>query len=111
PMPRGILATVTALPARDGLTTEGVRDVLHAAYDDEKFVHVLDEGAWPHTAATVGSNSCHVQATLDKDAGRIIVAAAIDNLGKGAAGQVVQCANIMLGMPETAGLSVNGVAP
>ena len=68
-------------------------------------------GAWPHTAATAGSNSCPLQATLDVDSGRIVVVSALDNLGKGAAGQAVQCANIMLGLPETAGLSVYGVAP
>jgi N-acetyl-gamma-glutamyl-phosphate reductase len=74
-------------------------------------VHVLPEGAWPHTAATLGSNSCHLQATVDVDSGRLIVVSAIDNLGKGAAGQAVQCANLMLGLPETTGLSVYGIAP
>lgn len=107
PMPRGILATVTALP------TGGAdpREVLAAAYADAAFVHVLPEGAWPHTAATLGSNSCHLQACVDVDSGRLIVVSAIDNLGKGAAGQAVQCANLMLGLPETAGLSVYGVSP
>jgi N-acetyl-gamma-glutamyl-phosphate reductase len=107
PMPRGILSTVTARP----LGGPEPRDVLLAAYADEPFVHVLPEGTWPHTAATAGSNSCHLQATYDIDSGRIIVVSAIDNLGKGAAGQAVQCANLMLGLPETAGLSVFGVAP
>jgi N-acetyl-gamma-glutamyl-phosphate reductase len=107
PMPRGILATVTARPLGDA----DPRAVLRAAYADEPFVHVLPEGAWPHTAATAGSNSCHLQATLDIDSGRIVVVSALDNLGKGAAGQAVQCANLMLGLPETAGLSVFGVAP
>jgi N-acetyl-gamma-glutamyl-phosphate reductase len=107
PMPRGILATVTARFARDG----DPREVLQRAYADEPFVHVLPEGVWPHTAATSGSNSCHLQATVDIDSGRIIVVSALDNLGKGAAGQAVQCANLMFGLPETAGLSVYGVAP
>ena len=111
PMPRGILATVTATPAYAGLTASDVREVLVAAYADEPFVHVLPEGAWPHAAAVAGSNSCHLQATVDVDSGRVIVTSAIDNLGKGAAGQAVQCANLMLGLPETAGLSCNGVAP
>jgi N-acetyl-gamma-glutamyl-phosphate reductase len=110
PMPRGILATVTARPAA-GVTLGQVRDALAAAYHDEPFVHLLPEGTWPHTAATYGSNSCHLQATVDGDSGRIVVVSAIDNLGKGAAGQAVQCANLMLGLPETDGLSVNGVAP
>lgn len=110
PMPRGILATVTARPARP-VTTAEVRAALAAAYADGPFVHLLDESAWPHTAATYGSNSCHLQATVDADSGRIVVVSALDNLGKGAAGQAVQCANLMLGLPETAGLSVDGIAP
>jgi N-acetyl-gamma-glutamyl-phosphate reductase len=107
PMPRGILATVTARPTGRG----DAREALRAAYVDEPFVHVLPEGAWPHTGATAGSNSCHLQVTSDVDAGRIIVVSALDNLGKGAAGQAVQCANLMLGLPETTGLSRYGVAP
>ena len=107
PMPRGILATVTAVPTGDA----DPRQVLTEAYADEPFVHVLPEGSWPHTAATAGSNSCHLQATIDADSGRVIVVSALDNLGKGAAGQAVQCANLMSGLPETAGLSVFGVAP
>jgi N-acetyl-gamma-glutamyl-phosphate reductase len=107
PMPRGILATVTAVP----LTDADPREVLREAYADEPFVHVLPEGRWPHTAATAGSNSCHLQSTVDVDSGRIIVVSALDNLGKGAAGQAVQCANLMLGLPETAGLSADGIAP
>ncbi|WP_433826107.1 N-acetyl-gamma-glutamyl-phosphate reductase [Actinoplanes sp. CA-015351] len=107
PMPRGILATVTARRLNGG----DPREALQAAYADEAFVHVLGEGVWPHTAATSGSNSCHLQATVDIDSGRIIVVSALDNLGKGAAGQAVQNANIMFGLPETSGLSVFGVAP
>ncbi|HLL68397.1 MAG TPA: N-acetyl-gamma-glutamyl-phosphate reductase [Micromonosporaceae bacterium] len=111
PMPRGILSTVTALPAQAGVTVEAVRAALAAAYADAPFVHVLPEGSWPHTAATFGSNACQLAAAVDVDSGRLIVTSAIDNLGKGAAGQAVQCANLMLGLPETAGLSANGVAP
>jgi N-acetyl-gamma-glutamyl-phosphate reductase len=111
PMPRGILATVTALPLSADLTPSMVCSVLAQAYAGETFVHVLPEGLWPHTAATLGSNSAHLQATLDVDSGRVVVVSAIDNLGKGAAGQAVQCANLMLGLPESSGLSVYGVAP
>jgi N-acetyl-gamma-glutamyl-phosphate reductase len=111
PMPRGILATVTARPARPGVTVGEVRDVLSAAYGAEPFVHLLPEGRWPHTAATAGSNSAHLQAAVDVSSGRVIVCSAIDNLGKGAAGQAVQCANLLLGLPETTGLAVDGVAP
>jgi len=109
PMPRGILATVTARPVDAGAAD--IRAVLARAYADEPFVHVLPDGVWPHTGATLASNSCHLQAAVDVDSGRLIVVSAIDNLGKGAAGQAVQCANLMLGLPETAGLSAHGVAP
>jgi N-acetyl-gamma-glutamyl-phosphate reductase len=108
PMPRGILATVTTKPATEATD---VRQILLDAYAGEHFVRVLPEGLWPHTAATFGSNACHLQGAVDLDSGRLIVVSAIDNLGKGAAGQAVQCANLMLGLPETAGLTANGVAP
>ncbi|WP_204030054.1 N-acetyl-gamma-glutamyl-phosphate reductase, partial [Micromonospora andamanensis] len=107
PMPRGILATVTALPTGE----VDPRAVLAQAYADAPFVHLLPEGRWPHTAATLGGNSCHLQATVDVDSGRLIVVAALDNLGKGAAGQAVQNANLMFGLPETTGLSVWGTTP
>jgi N-acetyl-gamma-glutamyl-phosphate reductase len=58
-----------------------------------------------------GSNAVHVQAAVDEHAGRVVVVCAIDNLGKGAAGQALQNANLVLGLDETAGLSTNGVAP
>jgi N-acetyl-gamma-glutamyl-phosphate reductase len=107
PMSRGILATVTARPARAG----DARAALVEAYAGEPFVHVLPEGQQPHTAATCGSNSVHLQVTTDVSSGRVIVTSAVDNLGKGAAGQAVQNANLMLGLPETAGLSVDGIVP
>jgi N-acetyl-gamma-glutamyl-phosphate reductase len=110
PMPRGILAAVTARPTGQ-VSVADVRAVLAAAYDGEPFVHVLPEGQQPHTAATAGTNAAHLQAGVDIDSGRIIVTCAIDNLGKGAAGQAVQNANLMLGLPETAGLSIDGIAP
>jgi N-acetyl-gamma-glutamyl-phosphate reductase len=110
PMPRGILATSTARLA-EGITVGQLRDALHAAYDDEPFVHVLPEGSWPTTAATLGSNSVHLQVAADTHSGRAVVVAALDNLVKGAAGQALQNANLVLGLAETAGLPVNGVAP
>lgn len=111
PMPRGILATVAARPSSPGLAATDVHAALAAAYAGEPFVRVLPEGTWPHTGATYGSNTALLQSTVDSDSGRILVLSAIDNLGKGAAGQAVQCANLMLGLPETAGLTANGVAP
>ena len=110
PMPRGILATCTA-PARPAVTAAGVREALVSAYADEPFVHVLPEGQWPQTSSVGGSNAVHLQCALDEHAGRVVVVSAIDNLGKGAAGQALQNANLVLGLDETAGLSTNGVAP
>jgi N-acetyl-gamma-glutamyl-phosphate reductase len=110
PMPRGILATSTARLAA-GTTVEQLRDALHAAYDHEPFVHMLPEGSWPTTAATLGSNSVQLQVAADTHSGRAVVVAALDNLVKGAAGQALQNANLVLGLAETAGLPVAGTAP
>jgi len=110
PMPRGILASVSARPARR-LRESEAREILLAAYAAEPFVHVLPEGRQPRTSATAGSNAAHLQVAIDQDSGRVIITSAIDNLGKGAAGQAVQNANLMLGLRETAGLTPNGVAP
>lgn len=110
PMPRGILAAVTTRPTQPVSAAE-VRAVLGSAYGDEPFVHLLPAGQQPHTAACLGSNSAHLQAEVDTGSGRIIVTSAIDNLGKGAAGQALQNANLMLGLPEAAGLAVDGIAP
>lgn len=105
PMSRGILATCYAEAA-------GPRDplqILAAAYAKEPFVHV-DE-AIPTTKAVTGSNGVRLTARYDERTGRILAISAIDNLGKGAAGQMIQCANIMLGLDETAGLTSIGVYP
>jgi N-acetyl-gamma-glutamyl-phosphate reductase len=109
-MPRGILATCTARAA-SGVTTGDVRAALLESYADEPFVHVLREGQWPTTKATTGSNTVVLQAAVDAHAGRVVVTAALDNLVKGAAGQAVQNANLVLGLPETVGLPLVGVAP
>jgi N-acetyl-gamma-glutamyl-phosphate reductase len=108
PMSRGILATCTA---RSGAATADLRAALAAAYDAEPFVHLLPEGGWPATGATLGSNAAHLQVAADRHAGRAVAVCALDNLAKGAAGQAVQIANLMLGLPETAGLTPHGVAP
>ena len=111
PMPRGILATCTARLADPATPASAVRSALAGAYDGEPFVHLLGDGRWPVTAATLGSNAVHLQAAADDHAGRAVVIAALDNLGKGAAGQAIQAANLMLGLPEAAGLTAHGVAP
>lgn len=110
PMARGLLTTSVA-DLRPGVTPEDVQDALHAAYEDEPFVAVLPPGTYPHTKALHGSNGVQVMGTVDGRTGRVVVLAAEDNLGKGAAGQAVQNANLLLGLPETLGLSAIGVYP
>jgi N-acetyl-gamma-glutamyl-phosphate reductase len=105
PMTRGILATCygEATGRSDPL------EALNAAYADELFVHVAADP--PATKWVAGSNGCRLTARFDERTGLIIAIAAIDNLGKGAAGQMIQCANLMLGLDETAGLTTTGVYP
>lgn len=110
PMSRGILATSTAriVPGTDAAT---VRAAWEDAYADEAFVHLLPAGQMPRTADTIGANTILLGLAVDEAAGRVVVVAAIDNLVKGTAGAAIQSANIALGLPETLGLPVNGVAP
>ncbi|MDQ0382169.1 N-acetyl-gamma-glutamyl-phosphate reductase [Amycolatopsis thermophila] len=110
PMPRGILTTASA-PLAGEPETAAVRAVYEKAYASEPFVQVLPEGSWPVTSATLGSNNVQLQVTVDADAGRLVVVAAIDNLTKGTAGGAIQSMNVALGLPETTGLPTVGVAP
>ncbi|MCU1617083.1 MAG: N-acetyl-gamma-glutamyl-phosphate reductase, partial [Frankiales bacterium] len=110
PMSRGILATCSA-PLTDGVDAESARAAFAKAYADEPFVHLLPEGQWPTTAAVLGANTVTLQVAVDPDAGRLIVVAAVDNLTKGTGGAAIQCANLALGLPETTGLPLVGVAP
>lgn len=110
PMPRGILTTASA-PLKSGVDIAQARAVYEKAYAAESFVQVLPEGAWPTTAATVGSNNVQLQLAVDVDAARLVVVTAIDNLTKGTAGGAIQSMNLALGLPETTGLPNVGVAP
>src|SRR3954449_2078533 len=105
PMTRGIFATCYA----DATAQSDPLDVLRAAYADEPFVHVTADP--PATKWLAGSNGAQVTARYDSRTNRVLALAAIDNLGKGAAGQMIQCANLMLGLEETAGLTSAGVYP
>jgi N-acetyl-gamma-glutamyl-phosphate reductase len=108
PMNRGILATCYARPT--GTTsTAALLDCFHAAYDAEPFVVVTDGS--PSTKATLGSNAAHLTARYDDRTGYVVAICALDNLVKGAAGQALQCANILAGFDEVAGLSAVGVYP
>ncbi len=110
PMSRGLLATAYGT-LRDDVTADDVEDALRSAYRDEPFVHVLAPGTFPHTKAVAGSNGCQLGAVVDPRTRRVTVTSAIDNLGKGAAGQALQNANLVLGLDETSGLSAIGVYP
>lgn len=110
PMPRGILTTATAR-LRPGVDAASVRAAWEDAYGSEPFVHVLPEGQWPHTKHVQGSNHAEMQLAVDPHAGRVIVTCVIDNLTKGTAGGAVQSMNIALGLPETLGLEIEGMAP
>jgi N-acetyl-gamma-glutamyl-phosphate reductase len=109
PMTRGILATCYARPARSGLSTKALLDHYHDAYAAEPFVQVLAES--PHTKATTGSNSVHVTVRFDARTDTVVAIAAEDNLVKGASGQAIQNANVLLGLPETLGLPTVGMFP
>jgi N-acetyl-gamma-glutamyl-phosphate reductase len=110
PMSRGILATCSA-PLTPGTDADAARAAYTKAYADEPFVHLLPEGQWPTTAQVLGANTVALQVAVDPDAGRLVVVAAVDNLTKGTGGAALQCANLALGLPETTGLPVVGVAP
>jgi N-acetyl-gamma-glutamyl-phosphate reductase len=111
PMPRGILATCTARLAPGVTDSATLQAAVRDFYAASPFVHLLPNGQWPVTHAVSGSNAAHIQVAADTHAGRAVAVSTTDNLGKGAAGQAVQIANIMLGLPETAGLTSHGVAP
>jgi N-acetyl-gamma-glutamyl-phosphate reductase len=109
-MSRGILATCSA-KLQPGMDAGAARAAYEKAYVDEPFVHLLPEGQWPTTAAVLGANTVQLQLAVDPDANRLVVVAAVDNLTKGTAGGALQCANLALGLPETTGLPLVGVAP
>jgi N-acetyl-gamma-glutamyl-phosphate reductase len=108
PMSRGMLATCYSRPVA-GITSDDVSAAFADVYADEPFVTVV-EGS-PSTKATLGSNAAHVSAVLDPRTGWVLSFCSLDNLGKGASGAAVQCANLALGLPEATGLTAVGVYP
>jgi len=109
PMTRGILVTAYA-PLASDLSEPEALVLYQQTYAREPFVRVLDS-VLPETKATLGSNFCDVAVRVNQRAGMAIAIAAIDNLGKGAAGQAVQNLNLMCGLPEETGLKFPGVYP
>ena len=108
PMPRGILSTITA-KLNHALTTQQAHAIYVKAYESELFVDVLPLGQMPKTSALTGSNKVAIQVAVDEHTNRLIISVAIDNLGKGAAGQAIQNANLICGLAENAGLSTDGL--
>jgi N-acetyl-gamma-glutamyl-phosphate reductase len=109
PMTRGVLATCHARPAADGLSTDALLERFRAFYAGEPFVAVRDEPS--PTKATLGSNAAHVTVRFDERTGSVLALCSLDNLVKGASGQMMQCANLLLGLPEATGLSATGIMP
>lgn len=107
PLNRGLLSTVT-IPLAEGCPVASTEDVVRryrAFYDGCAFVEVLDEGRQPRTASVAGTNRAQVGVAYNDRIGALVATCAIDNLCKGAAGQAVQCANIVFGLDESAGLA------
>jgi len=110
PMPRGLVCTVTAA-LRDDVDAGSVREAYAERYADEPFVALVEQGAWPATAHVLGANTARVGVAVDERTRRLVASCAIDNLGKGAAGQAVQAANVALGLGEVTGLPTAAVYP
>jgi len=104
PLRRGLLATCY-VRAVDGAS----RQRLQEAYVESGVVRVLPEGVAPELNRVQGTDTAEVALFEDRSTGMTIVVCALDNLGKGAAGQAVQNANLALGLDETAGLRLTGV--
>lgn len=108
PMPRGILATVTA-KLHSSTSENKIRAIYSDFYRKSKFVSLLSEGQMPMSSSVLGTNNALMQIAVDSHVNRIVVSTVIDNLGKGAAGQAIQNANLMCNLAEDAGLRLAGV--
>ena len=112
PLKRGLLSTVT-LPltaeAAGAVSTDGAVTAYRTFYQERSFVRVLDAGRQPQTVSVVGTNVCQVGLSMNARAGVLVATGAIDNLCKGAAGQAVQCANIVFGLDERRGLPLTAL--
>jgi N-acetyl-gamma-glutamyl-phosphate reductase len=108
PMPRGILSTITAKLTKS-VSVEEVHPIYSDYFSADTFVDVIPLGQLPKTNAVTGSNKAMMQVAVDEHTNRLVVSVAIDNLGKGAAGQAIQNANIICGFDETTGLVHDGI--
>ncbi len=108
PMPRGILATITA-KLNKPMDSKEAHDLFTKHYAGEYFVDVLPLGQMPKTGSVTGSNKVQIQVAVDEHTNRLVISVALDNLGKGAASQAIQNANIITGFHEGSGLSTDGL--
>lgn len=111
PLNRGLLSTVT-IPLGEGCglgSTADFVELYEGFYEECAFVDVMPEGVFPKTSSVVGTNHAHVGVAFDPRTNSLVAVGAIDNLCKGAAGQAVQCANVVFGLPEAAGLASVGL--
>ena len=108
PMPRGILATVTG-KIMEQLDTKAAQDLYRSYYAKEEFVTLLSDSALPKTASVLASNGVQLQVAVDAHTNRLIISSALDNLGKGAASQAIQNANLISGFAENTGLTSIGL--
>jgi N-acetyl-gamma-glutamyl-phosphate reductase len=108
PMPRGILSTITS-KLTTAMTTQQAHELYSKHYAEEFFVDLLPIGQMPKTSAVTGSNKVQIQVAVDEHTRRLVVSVAIDNLGKGAAGQAIQNANLICGLSELSGLALDGL--
>lgn len=104
PLKRGLLATVY-LPLCEGITNEELHAVYEKAYESSSLVTTLPAGIWPKTSSVACTARAHVNVAMSCEEKLAIAVCAIDNLGKGAAAQGIQCANILFGLPEDTGLA------
>ena len=107
-MPRGILSTITAKLSKK-VSTEEAQKIYSTYFTNSQFVTVLPIGVMPKTSALTGSNPVQIQVTVDEHTSRLVVSVAIDNLGKGAAAQAIQNANLMCGLDEADGVRFDGL--
>ena len=108
PMPRGILSTITAKLTKP-MTTQQAHDLYAKHYANDFFIDLLPLGQMPKTSAVTGSNKVQMQVAVDEHSNRLVVSVAIDNLGKGAAGQAIQNANLICGYSDITGLALDGI--
>ena len=108
PMPRGILATITA-KLQTQVSTAEIHSLYSKYFANSPFVNVLPIGVMPQTSSTLGTNLALLQVAIDAHTKRLVISVALDNLGKGAAGQAIQNANIVCGFPQDLGLNLLSV--